>query len=71
MHESNFNPTKTPKPKPDKCLNESFNKTIKEQKIVVERVAIPKARLAKASPEAVADCILKVFLITRLQPRMD
>ncbi len=45
----------------DKCLNESFNRIMKEQKKVVEKVVIPKARLAKASSEAVADCILKVF----------
>jgi hypothetical protein len=45
----------------DKCLNKSFNQVMEEQKKVVEKVVRPKARLAKASSEAVADCILKVF----------
>jgi hypothetical protein len=45
----------------DKCLNKSFNQVMKEQKKIVEKVVVPKARLAKASSEAVADCILKVF----------
>jgi len=47
----------------DKCLCDSFNKVIKENKELVEKVMIPKAKIANQSSEAIADCILKSFSI--------
>jgi len=45
----------------DKCLCDSFNKVVEEKKELVEKVIMPKAKLATQSSEAVADCILQIF----------
>ncbi len=45
----------------DHCLCDSFNKIMRKYKDVVEKVVTPKAKHAKRSPEAVADCILELF----------
>jgi len=45
----------------DKCLCDSFNKVIKEEKELVEKIITPKAKLVTQSSEAVADCILESF----------
>jgi len=45
----------------DKCLCDSFNKVMEEKKELVEKVIMPKAKLATQSSDAVADCILEIF----------
>lgn len=45
----------------DKCLCDSFNKAMEEKKELVEKVIMPKAKLATQSSDAVADCILEIF----------
>jgi len=44
----------------DKCLCDSFNKVIEGKKELVEKVMLPKSKLATPQ-SSVADCILEIF----------